>query len=118
MHRNLFLISCDYTKKNYPSQIYFLKKYIIILNKKNKYLTSSNFVTVSLHCGIRCTKLDVVGLLISSLVSRTKSLTVITPGILRLIFFFHVFFMDFYVIISQKTNYIYNINLSQNQETI
>ena len=44
-------------------------------------LTSSNLLTVSLHCGICVTKFDVVGLLKSSRVSRRKSLTEITPGI-------------------------------------
>ena len=38
-----------------------------------KCLTSSSLATVSLHCGIRLTKLDVVGLLKSSRTSRTKS---------------------------------------------
>ena len=52
-----------------------------IRNKSLKILTSSNLLTVSLHCGICVTKFDVVGLLKSSLVSRRKSLTVITPGI-------------------------------------
>ena len=39
-------------------------------------------MTVSLHCGIRLTNPDVVGLLMSSRVSRIKSLTEITLGMI------------------------------------
>ena len=44
-------------------------------------LTSSTLVTVSRHCGILWTKVEVVGLAWSSLASLTNSPTVITPGI-------------------------------------
>ena len=48
-------------------------------------LTSSSLATVSLHCGIRLTKLDVVGLLKSSRTSRTKSGAEMgaTPGMMK-----------------------------------
>jgi hypothetical protein len=70
------------SKHEWPSQVAwplsheFNKKLIIVC------LTSSNFVIDSRNCGILVTKFDVVGLLKSSRVSRTKSLTEITPGIL------------------------------------
>ncbi len=45
--------------------------------------TSSNLLTVSLHCGMRETKFEVVGLLRSSRTSRTKSRAEMRPGILE-----------------------------------
>lgn len=57
---------------------------LISMNIKIDWLTSSSLTTVSLHCGIRLIKVEVVGLFMSSRVSRTKSLTAITPGILSL----------------------------------
>ena len=45
------------------------------------FFTSSRAATVCRHCGIRETKVEVVGEWTSSLVSSTNSATLINPGI-------------------------------------
>ena len=53
-----------------------------VRNYKVTFSTSSILFIVSLHCGILFTKVEVVGLAMSSLVSLMKSGTVMTAGML------------------------------------